>query len=167
MARQGRQWARTGEGFTLLELLLVLTILGLVLGLSTANLRATGDSSTLKAETRKLLAELRGVRARAIAESVVYSVEAMEEGRGYLVLPSGEQAELPEGISLAISRGARNTQHELVGAIPAIRFYPDGSTSGGVLVLAREGQASSLAVNWMTGEISLAQGTEVGHATEG
>lgn len=166
MALRELQWASRSGGFTLLEILLALTIVGLVMGLTTVNLRAPSESSLLKAETRKLVAELRAVRAKALSDSRIYAIQATEEGHGYTILPTGELAELPEGFSLVISQGASAAQQGVVSAAPMIRFYPDGSTNGGRIALATENLTRSLDVNWMTGEISLAQEPEAEHAAE-
>jgi general secretion pathway protein H len=36
-----------------------------------------------------------------------------------------------------------------------LRFYPDGQSSGGEIILALDGHISRIAVNWLTGEARL------------
>jgi general secretion pathway protein H len=48
-------------------------------------------------------------------------------------------------------------ESERVGDSGGMRFYPDGQSSGGEIVLALEGRASRIAVNWLTGEPRLSR----------
>jgi general secretion pathway protein H len=38
------------------------------------------------------------------------------------------------------------------GDVGGLRFYPDGQSSGGEIVLALDGWSSRIFVNWLTGE---------------
>ena len=39
--------------------------------------------------------------------------------------------------------------------VGGIRFYPDGQSSGGDIVLSLDGRSSRIIVNWLTGEARL------------
>ena len=57
---------------------------------------------------------------------------------------------LPGGIGMAV------TASEGLGT--SILFLPDGSSSGGRVELAGEGQAALVGVDWLTGRVSVSDG---------
>jgi prepilin-type N-terminal cleavage/methylation domain-containing protein len=69
------------RGFTLLEMIVVLVVLGLMLGLVMAHRPARGDGLELDASARHVRGALRLARSRAIAEE--HAVTVMFEARGY------------------------------------------------------------------------------------
>jgi general secretion pathway protein H len=51
-------------------------------------------------------------------------------------------------------------QSELTDAkTGAIRFYPDGSSTGGRVMLAREDRKFLVEVDWMTGQVKILDGS--------
>jgi general secretion pathway protein H len=55
---------------------------------------------------------------------------------------------LPRGMTVVMIAAEKERR----GYSAGMRFYPDGQSSGGEIVLALEGRASRIAVNWLTGE---------------
>ena len=55
---------------------------------------------------------------------------------------------LPRGMSVALTVA----ETERRGDVGGLRFYPDGQSSGGEIVLALDGWSSRIFVNWLTGE---------------
>jgi general secretion pathway protein H len=55
---------------------------------------------------------------------------------------------LPQGMAVAITIAESEKEGEAGG----LRFYPDGQSSGGDIVLSLQGRVSRIAVNWLTGE---------------
>ncbi len=138
------QRASTSAGFTLIEILVVLVILGLALSI-VAGFVPTGHATRdLASGTDTLANTLRLARARAIArqQPVLFSITA--GGHGYAV--DGVAHALPPALTAAMA-----------GA-PVIRFAADGSSSGGAIRLAAGGQMRSLRVDWLTGRVSSGTG---------
>lgn len=154
------------QGFSLLELMVVIAILGLVFSLSAAQLSAPSETQLLRLETRKVISHLRAVRAQALSHSRIFVVEMNEEEIGYAVSPSGETLEVPEGMTLTITPDATGSEAGITTISSAVRFYPDGSAGGGTISLSTENEMNHLIVNWMTGEISLSEKSGGVHATE-
>jgi len=61
---------------------------------------------------------------------------------------------LPGGLDLELVAAEEEMQGEQVGAI---RFYPDGSSSGGRVILKRGDGGYQVGVNWLTGRILIAE----------
>lgn len=143
---------RTKRGFTLLELLVVIFLAALTIGIAATRFSGAASSSELKAESRKLIALLRHTRAKAVSQSQSMGLIALAEGTGYQITPNGDEVELPEGIHLSVQLGAG----EIVVNEPGIYFYPDGSSNGGSVALTSPVGEFSVDVNWLTGEVAVA-----------
>jgi len=130
-------------GFTLLELLVVLVIAaGLMAALPPLVARAM-PSLHLTAAARTLADDLRRLRLAAIAGQREARLTVAPRGDGYGL--DGQGKALPEGVRLTLPAQA--------GGV--IRFFPDGSSSGGEMRLDLEGDSRHVAVSWLTGQVSV------------
>jgi general secretion pathway protein H len=126
------------HGFTLLEMIVVLVILGLMLRLVIA--RGPMHSVRLDAEAaaRDLVSALRLARGRAIAEDRQVSVA------------------LASGHYQVDDLGVHNVPADVVLAGDAvIRFAPDGSSSGGTIAVQTAQASATIVVNWLTGRVDV------------
>ena len=145
--------SRTGKGksqagFTLLELLVVLTLVGLITAALPAVLSAGLPGLRLKAEARHMVDEFRNTRATALKLRKELTVTIDTEGRRYSLAPSA----LPTGIALQF----RDIPYaETKGPIARIRFFPDGSSTGGSVGLVQKGQQYWIAVDSLTRRVFL------------
>jgi general secretion pathway protein H len=60
---------------------------------------------------------------------------------------------LPDDLDLKLEAAESQMQSPQVGAV---RFYPDGSSTGGRIVVARGDHGYQVGVQWLTGRIRLA-----------
>lgn len=141
------------RGFTLLELLVVIFLAALTIGIVAARFSGATGGAELKKEARQLVALLRHTRSRAISQSLSLGIVSQEDGEQYQIQPDGEQIDLPTGIRIAINP---NTEGAAISQ-PGVFFYPDGSSNGGTLQLQAEEGEISVLVNWLTGEVALAE----------
>jgi general secretion pathway protein H len=142
--------ANPSAGFTLIELLVVMGILGLVLATVLAAKPKTA-SVRVAVAARAVAATLQLARAQAMlgnAETVV-RIDPQKHEFGQ---PRSMHA-LPRGMAIAMTVA----ETERSGDSGGMRFYPDGQSSGGEIVLTLEGRASRIAVNWLTGEPQLSR----------
>lgn len=130
------------EGFTLIEVLVVLVIVGLTVGLVLARgpLRSAGLEA--RAEANSIAGALRAARSRAIAGDQSVTV-AIDPARHQLRVGAAPPRPLAGSITLAAPRAG-------------ITFAPDGSSSGGHIDLASGPFHMQVAVDWLTGRVSVA-----------
>jgi general secretion pathway protein H len=142
--------AKPSAGFTLVELLVVMGIMGLIL---TAVLSAKPKTAATRVAVaaRAVAATLQLARAQAMASNVETVVRIDTERRQFGT-PKSMHA-LPRGMTVAMTVA----ETERIGASGGMRFYPDGQSSGGEIVLMFEGRASRVVVNWLTGEPQLSR----------
>jgi general secretion pathway protein H len=138
------------SGFTLLELLIVLVILGLVTALVPYVLRSD-RGVLLLAAARGLADDLRTLREDAIHQRVVTAMVPGPQPGSYLFRPAGLQRSLPEDVLLSF----QPAEPSLVGSAEMqVAFYPDGSSTGGILVLQQKSHRLMLRIGWLDGRIS-------------
>ncbi|MDA8253083.1 MAG: prepilin-type N-terminal cleavage/methylation domain-containing protein [Rhodospirillales bacterium] len=130
---------RCQRGFTLLEMLVVLAVLGL--GTAMLLTRGHGPSPALQARAAAdaVTAALRDARGRAIRDDRTVTVAI--DAAAHALRPS-DTAPLPLPRAVALS------------APGVIRFAPDGSSGGGSIVLAGGAERVLIRVDWLTGHVA-------------
>ena len=123
-------------GFTLIEMIVVLVVLGLALTLVMTHGPMRSQRLDLDAAARQVAGALRLARARAIAEDRAVAVAF--GARGYQL-----DRDAPVTWSTDVSpNGAR-----------LISFTPDGGSSGGRIVLHGGEREVAIGVDWLTGRV--------------
>lgn len=149
--RGARPRSLRGAGFTLIELLASLAVLGLALSLIAGYKPPWSRGLGLRATAAELAANLRVARSEAILSNrpVVLDVDLV--GHRYRV-GTGTPRHLPADISLELLTIAGEV---LNGREGAIRFNPDGSSTGGRISLADGRRRVGVGVDWLTGRVSV------------
>lgn len=140
------------RGFTLVELLVVLAIAVLAMTTVPPLFSAAMPGVELKAAARRTLSSLRLARELAIRQgkNVVLIVD-VEERR--LELPQHRTLRLPSRLDLKLEAADREMLDEHRGGI---RFFPDGTSTGGRVLLAAGDSGYQVGVNWLTGRVRMA-----------
>ena len=153
MGTQGPRPAFRTGGFTLLELVVVLALAVLLVAIVPPLLTAALPGVELKSASRRIAAGLRLAREEAIrrGQDVAFTLD-LEKHR-YQIDGPFRALQLPKDIELKLIAAASEMQGEERGAI---RFFPDGSATGGRILLAREGKGWQVGVQWLSGHVRLA-----------
>jgi len=132
-------WAtgrRTGTGFTLLELLVVLALVALLATALPIAFRHLIPGQQLKVATIELAGELRALQTKSALTG---------EKQEFRV----EHTRMSGGISVELAAPGNALR-----SIDAIEFFPDGSSSGGRLTLVLGERRSELLVSALTGRVA-------------
>ncbi len=145
---------KASRGFTLIELLVVMAILGALLLIVPPMFATSLSTASLKAATRDVAAGLRQARSDAIVRNrEIPLVVDVEAGR----LTIGDDAS-PKSLSPDITLTLHTAESERVSdTVGRIRFFPDGSSTGGGITLERDDRKYHVTVDWLTGQISIAE----------
>jgi general secretion pathway protein H len=138
-------------GFTLIEILVVLAILGVVLGIMIGRGPARSRGLETRAAAGALAQSLRAARAQAIAGDQPVTV-VIDPVRHVFAADNGPVRHIDPDLDMVILPPALPGP----GASRLIRFGPDGSSSGGAVVLGSGNRRLGVSVEWLTGKVSVA-----------
>lgn len=141
------------RGFTLLELVVVLALATVLIAIVPPLITAAIPGIELKSSARRVAAGLRLAREEAIRRDRDIAFTLDLEERTYQVDGGFRLIQLPEAIDLKLTAAESEMQDKQVGAV---RFYPDGSSTGGRIIIAREDIGWQVGVQWLTGRILMA-----------
>lgn len=147
--RQVEQESDHLAGFTLVEMLVVLSIIGLLAYVSAVNFRPVGDRADIVKINREISRMAQLVRLQALNGGSPKELLFDLEKRTISATPNGDALKVPASVSVQLLTGA-----ELLRARDkaSIAFLPDGSSSGGEVRLTdANGAKSTLSINWLTG----------------
>lgn len=145
--------ARGPRGFTLAELLIAITIAGLLLAIGAPASVNLYRNMQYHSAVSDVMTTLSGARIAAVQAGTSADVQVNPRERS---LKSGEEVVyIPDSIDIEVL-AARELNFNDTGVI---RFYPDGSSSGGVVALSSSaGKSSEVQVDWLLGRVSLCSG---------
>ncbi|MGE5517929.1 MAG: GspH/FimT family pseudopilin [Bacteroidota bacterium] len=126
---------------SLLEALVALAIVGLIGTLAYPRLEQASNVAVLRHTVTVLVQDLRRARTVAVRSGDAAVVVPAPGGHGYL-LPDQSLRPLPDGLALQ-------------AAGPGIRFFPDGSASGGRVTVTGSGGLLAVAVDPTTGAATM------------
>jgi general secretion pathway protein H len=142
---------RSEDGFTLVELLITLALLGLIAVLSFPYVSGGKSAAGLTSDARVLASRFRAAREMALAAraKTFVIIDLVRPGvrgpEGLAVHDFGAA----ERVSVTTAKG------QVTGESAQITFGPDGGSSGGVVVLENGPQLRSVKVEWLTGTVSI------------
>lgn len=140
-------------GFTLVEMLAVLVIVALTAGAISMLYRSPSSDAQLKTASLMAASRLRDIRSGAmisgtdrlaVIDVVRKSIE-FSNGISPLTFPRSIDLDVMSADSERVSPSAAG-----------IRFFPNGSSTGGTVNLRSRDKAYEIRVNWLTGRVSSA-----------
>ncbi len=142
------------RGFTLLELLVALSIMALLVALIPPMLSGAGLTTEVRGAVRQLASGLRAARSEAVTrqQPAVLSIDL--ERREFTVTGRQRPVTLPQHERVTIQ--LYTAQAEIVDDDRGhIRFFPDGSSTGGYIALSDRRGEYRVNVDWLTGRIRI------------
>lgn len=150
MGRQQKVNPAQQGGFTIIELLVVMVIMALAYTLASPMISSGVSGTELKASARQLAAGLRKARSEAISRRQESSLTIDVEGHQFQLSGDARVYRLPKSVAVKLF----TVQSELVsGSAGAIRFFPDGGSTGGRITLSANARNYDVDINWLTGQV--------------
>jgi prepilin-type N-terminal cleavage/methylation domain-containing protein len=161
------------KGFSLMELIIVLTILVLSVSLVASSFSNLSGTIELKAAAKKVSGILRYYRSEAVNKGLVYQVLFDSESKAVKVQsisiaePAADKGEdekkeeetpktlygLPKAVQM---KDLDFTSPQYPCDLPAIEFYPNGGSNGGsVLFSSPDKGGYRIKVNFLTGMVEI------------
>jgi general secretion pathway protein H len=151
MDPQGNQ-----RGFTLLELLVVLAIIGFVVALVPGFVLRSQPQLDVDVAARAIADGLRQTRSEAVLRNRQQAFALDVEAR---MFRAGDQA--PVRIDDRIALSFRSARSQLLAeGVGQIRFFPDGSSTGGLIRLVQGDARADVRSDWLTGLVTVDVTTE-------
>jgi general secretion pathway protein H len=149
----------TGEqefvrGFTLLELVVVLIVMALVAVVAAPPLMGRIGSVQARTAARDVATALRQTRSDAIGANVDLAFAVDIDAHTYAIEGRAPHR-LPPDLAISLFTAEAERLGPTAGAI---RFFPDGSSTGGEITLAGPAGTAVVRVEWLTGQIRIDEG---------
>lgn len=143
---------RNQKGFSLLELIIVLVIAGAAMGLVLTFSGKGASAADLKASARALASGLRAAQSTAMATRRDAVMTLDVDARAFTFSGDDRAHKLPEGIDMKLFTAASEVETERKGSI---RFYADGSSTGGRITVSSGERKYLVDVDWLTGRVKI------------
>jgi general secretion pathway protein H len=133
------------------ELLVVLAIIGLIAALAVPALGRLAPGIELSADAHKVATALKTARHQAIQRGREMVVTIDVDGRR-LQAGSAPPVQLDHDLGMSLLTAASELRGTKAGAI---RFFPDGTSTGGRVTLTAADMSYDVSVAWLTGRVSI------------
>ncbi len=139
-------------GVTILELLIVLTIMALAAAIVVPVFTGGVSNAELRGAARQLAAGLRLARSEAVAQRRETFLVLDVAGRRFKVDRNPAEHALPRDVELKLYTAQKDLVDDKIGSI---RFYPDGGSNGGRITVGAGERKYEVDVDWLTGRVAI------------
>lgn len=124
-------------GFTLLELVLVLFLMGLIAGLVLPFVVSTLERVKLQSEARQIVSALQFARSEAITQKTLFTFNAdINKNQYWLAIPKQKEVTQTKNLDETVKiRDYQGTEETVSDGTFIINFYPRGNSSAGTIHL--------------------------------
>lgn len=130
--------------------MVVLAIMALALAVVPMQLSGTLEKARLQATARQMRQALRLVQSNAMAQRQTQRL--VVDTRHGLWQAADHRHRLPKGIRVTLT-AARSERVDAF--VSGVRFYPDGTSTGGVIELSNKSGHVSIQIDWLTGAVTV------------
>jgi general secretion pathway protein H len=142
----------SGEaGFTLVEILVVIAILGLMTTLILSNGMPVSPAVHGRAVAQAVSGALRQARSEAMASNRSVSF-TLDVANHVFQLSGGPTEHIPPDLQLSLLTSEDEVMSDEKGRI---RFDPDGGSTGGRISITGGGQVWQVGVDWLSGHVTI------------
>jgi general secretion pathway protein H len=141
------------RGFTLIELTVVLLIVVLGFSVIGTNISSGDQSTQLKAVARDLISAFRYARGQALISRQEVFVAINLAENSYIISNRDKTHHFSDEIELSLVIAQEEFKQDEVAQI---RFYADGSSSGGRVTMEWGNLLYKIDVNWLSGKVDYA-----------
>ena len=148
---------RTAErGFTLVEMLVVLVVIALLASFSPLLVDRLLPQYRIEAAARELADTMRRARGFAIRDNRPRYV-VVDAGKRVAAIGGGQTSHrIPPEVQIDLEIASIEQVNAAAGRI---RFFPDGSSTGGRIVLTSAERSFAIVVDWFDGKVRLVDET--------
>lgn len=139
------------RGFTLIEMVAVIVLIGIIATVVTFSFSKSLAGAKVQAASRDLVAALRYTRGQAIVKGEQKVLNLDIENNSYQA-PGKGTINLPKEMVMRLTTAQQELTSDTAGGI---RFFPDGSSTGGNIAIVMGEREWRINVGWLTGEITL------------
>ncbi len=132
---------------------MVLALASLLIAIVPPLISSAFPGVELKAAARRVASGLRLAREEAIRSGRDAAFVIDVEERVFEVDGDYRRSKLPDALEVKLEAAESEMLNDHAGGV---RFYPDGSSTGGRIVLAYSDRGYQIGVQWLTGRIELA-----------
>ena len=125
------------DGFTLLELILVLFLMGLMAGIVLPFVVSTLDRVKLQSEARQISSALQFARSEAITKKTLFTFNAdIDNNQYWLATPKEKEVTQTKTLDETVKiKNYQGTEETVSDGTFIINFYPRGNSSAGTIHL--------------------------------
>jgi len=140
------------RAFTLIELLLVIVVIAMAAAVVAPNIGSGNQTASLNATAREIASALRFARGHALThrKEAVFLVNLEENS--YQLTDKKKVFKMTKDIAVILDIAQSQIIDEDHGGI---RFFPDGSSTGGRITLELGENKRQIDVNWLTGQVEI------------
>jgi len=142
-------------GFSLLEIIVVMVMIALLMGFFASGMSESLNKAKIRAVSKDLVSAIRYTRSKAVVKHEQKTITFNVKNKTYQV-PRKKIVHIPDAIDINVYTADSEITDDTIGSI---RFFSDGSSTGGWVKLTHKNRIWKINVNWLTGEITMVEGT--------